>query len=181
MTKLLMQQVYLSTRAEKAWVENLKEELGFVAINFDAAMTKDYGEACTLPDMNVIVIDKERFKCPELLFRPSLDYQEGGGIHELVSESIMQSLPDIRKGLFANIVLAGGSTMFQGLPERLEQEIVRLAPSDVKVRVVAPPDRKYAAWIGGSILASLATFPAMAITQEVYNDAGPGVVNHRCW
>jgi actin len=70
--------------------------------------------------------------------------------------------------------------MFQGLPERLEKEIIRLAPPTMRVRVIAQPDRKYAAWVGASILASLATFPQMVITHEEYDEAGPGLVHRRC-
>jgi actin len=88
---------------------------------------------------------------------------------------------DVQKDLYSNIVLSGGSTMFQGLSERLEKEIIRLAPPSMKVKVVAPPERKYAAWIGGSILASLWTFQQMIITREEYNDTGPGIVHRKCF
>ncbi|KAH0792529.1 actin [Histomonas meleagridis] len=88
---------------------------------------------------------------------------------------------DVRKDLYANIVLSGGTTMFEGLPERMEKEMVRLAPPTMKIKVVAPPERKYAVWIGGSILASLATFPQMVITRDEYNEAGPGIVHRKCF
>ena len=71
--------------------------------------------------------------------------------------------------------------MFQGLPERIEKEITNLAPPTMKVKVIAPPERKYAVWIGGSILSSLATFPQMVITHDEYNDAGPGIVHRKCF
>ncbi|KAH0786367.1 actin [Histomonas meleagridis] len=71
--------------------------------------------------------------------------------------------------------------MFEGLPERMEKEMVRLAPPTMKIKVVAPPERKYAVWIGGSILASLATFPQMVITRDEYNEAGPGIVHRKCF
>jgi actin-related protein len=51
----------------------------------------------------------------------------------------------------------------------------------MKIKVVAPPERKYAVWIGGSILASLATFSQMAITHEEYNEAGPGSIHRKCY
>ncbi|KAH0793530.1 actin [Histomonas meleagridis] len=66
-------------------------------------------------------------------------------------------------------------------PERMEKEMVRLAPPTMKIKVVAPPERKYAVWIGGSILASLATFPQMVITRDEYNEAGPGIVHRKCF
>jgi hypothetical protein len=71
--------------------------------------------------------------------------------------------------------------MFQGLPERIEKEIVRFAPATMKIKVVAPPERKYAVWIGRSIPASLATFPQMVITHKEYNDAGPEIVARKCF
>ena len=65
---------------------------------------------------------------------------------------------DIRKDLYGNIVMAGGSTMFKFLQERLNKEVVALAPSTMKIIVIPPPERKYSVWIGGSILSSLASF-----------------------
>lgn len=87
---------------------------------------------------------------------------------------------DARKDLYANIALSGGTTMFEGLPERIEKEIILLAPPTMKIKVVAPPERKYASWIGGSILASLATFPQMSITRKEYDEAGSQIVHRKC-
>ena len=61
---------------------------------------------------------------------------------------------DIRKDLYANIVLSGGTTMFQGIGERMTKELTALAPSTMKIKVIAPPERKYSVWIGGSILSA---------------------------
>jgi len=65
---------------------------------------------------------------------------------------------DVRKDLYSNIVLSGGTTMFTGISERLSKEVTALAPSTMKIKVVAPPERKFSVWIGGSILSSLSTF-----------------------
>ena len=70
---------------------------------------------------------------------------------------------DIRKDLYANIVLSGGTTMYPGIGERMTKELTALAPSTMKIKVVAPPERKYSVWIGGSILSSLSTFQQMRI------------------
>ena len=72
---------------------------------------------------------------------------------------------DIRKKLFDNIVLAGGNSMFTGIADRLSKEVTELAPSNIKVKVISPPERKFSSWIGGSILASLSTFQSMWITK----------------
>ena len=65
---------------------------------------------------------------------------------------------DVRKDLYANIILSGGNTMFTGIGDRLSKEVKKLAPSNIKVKVIASPERKFSSWIGGSILASLSTF-----------------------
>ncbi|MBA0676709.1 hypothetical protein Goari_018174, partial [Gossypium aridum] len=72
--------------------------------------------------------------------------------------SIMNCDVDIRKDLYGNIVLSGGTIMFPGIGDRMSKEITALSPSSMKIKVVAPPERKYSVWIGGSVLASLSTF-----------------------
>jgi actin-related protein len=72
---------------------------------------------------------------------------------------------NVRKDLYGNIVMSGGTTMFPGIPERLSKEITAFAPSTMKIKVVAPPERKFSTWIGGSILSSLPTFEDMWITR----------------
>ncbi|KAK6803121.1 hypothetical protein RDI58_000905 [Solanum bulbocastanum] len=84
---------------------------------------------------------------------------------------------DIRNYLFANIVLSGGSTMVPGITERMSKEIIALAPSYTKIKVIEPPERKCNTWIVGSVLASLSTFqqPSLfgmgptGIHEKVYN------------
>merc|ERR1712096_518731 len=73
---------------------------------------------------------------------------------------------DIRKDLYANTVLSGGTTMFPGIADRMQKEITALAPPTMKIKIIAPPERKYSVWIGGSILASLSTFQQMWITKQ---------------
>lgn len=58
---------------------------------------------------------------------------------------------DVRKDLYNNIVMSGGTTLFPGIPERLTKEMTNLAPSSMKIKVIAPPERKFSVWIGGSI------------------------------
>merc|ERR1712183_605329 len=99
------------------------------------------------------------------------------GIHEGCFNSIMKSDIDLRKDLYANTVLSGGTTMYPGIADRMQKEIAALAPSTMKVKIIAPPERKYSVWIGGSILASLSTFQQMWITKAEYDEAGPSIVH----
>merc|ERR1719191_2068105 len=94
--------------------------------------------------------------------------------------AIMSCDVDIRKDLYGNVVIAGGSSSFSGIAERMERELTSLAPSTMRIKVVAPPERKYSTWIGGSILASLSTFQSMWITKEEYDESGPKVVHRKC-
>merc|ERR1712008_641245 len=83
---------------------------------------------------------------------------ESCGIHETTYNSIMKCDVDIRKDLYANTVMSGGTTMYPGIADRMQKEITALAPSTIKITIIAPPERKYSVWIGGSILSSLSTF-----------------------
>eukprot|EP00965_Chrysotila_dentata_P140933 4659003-Pleurochrysis_carterae.AAC.1 len=96
-----------------------------------------------LIDDLVITIGNERFRCPEALFQPSFLGMEASGVHETTYNSIMKCDVDIRKDLYANIVLSGGTTMFAGIADRMSKEITALAPASMKVKIIAPPERKY--------------------------------------
>eukprot|EP01147_Barroeca_monosierra_P004598 gene4600-6781_t len=87
---------------------------------------------------------------------------------------------DIRKDLYANIILSGGNTLFPGIADRMKEEITALAPSTMKIKIIAPPERKYSVWIGGSIFASLSDFPQMLISKAEYDESGPSIVHHKC-
>jgi centractin len=100
----------------------------------------------------------ERFRAPEILFQPELIGQEYLGIHQVIVDSINRADLDLRKSLYSNVVLSGGSTLCRGFGERLLSEVKKLALKDIKIKIYAPPERKYSTWIGGSILASLSTF-----------------------
>ena len=88
---------------------------------------------------------------------------------------------DIRRDLYANIVMSGGTTMYPSIGDRMQKEMVALAPSTMKIKIITPPERKYSVWIGGSILASLATFQQMWISKEEYDESGPSVVHRKCF
>eukprot|EP00922_Rhytidocystis_sp_ex-Travisia-forbesii_P070265 GHVS01104991.1.p1 GENE.GHVS01104991.1~~GHVS01104991.1.p1 ORF type:complete len:377 (+),score=63.90 GHVS01104991.1:195-1325(+) len=187
MMKILHERGYsFSTTAEREIVRDIKEKVCYISLDYDGELknadeSSDLERSYELPDGNIITVGNERFRCPEALFEPSFLGKEAQGIHATTFQSIMKCDVDIRKDLYANVVLSGGSTMYEGIGERLTKELTSLAPPTMKIKVVAPPERKYSVWIGGSILSSLSTFQSMWITKEEYDEAGPAIVHRKCF
>jgi actin beta/gamma 1 len=193
MMKILSERGYSFTcGGDREIVHDIKEKLGFVALDFDGhpdrripsqdgAFEREY----ELPDGQKISVGNERFRCAEPLFKPAFLGREEGGIEEMVYTSIMRCDVAIRKDLFANVVLSGGGSMFDGLAERLGRELSAIAPRGLfhhPVSVVADPERNYGVWVGGSIFSCTERMWTSAwISRSQYDEEGTAACREVSW
>jgi centractin len=168
------------TTAEKEIVRIIKEKACYIALN-PSKEEKDFSgkyDDFRLPDGNIIKLGPERFRAPEILFNPDLIGLEYPGIPQLLVDSIGHADLDLRKSLYSNVVLSGGTTLCQGFGDRLLSEMKKIGQKDVKIKIYAPPERKYSTWIGGSILGSLNTFKKMWVSAEEYQE-DPDIIHRK--
>lgn len=162
-------------------VQEIKEKLCYVALDPEKEFSskEEIQKSYTLPDGEAITVDVERFLAPECLFTidgARFRYE----LEEFIVNAIGSCDIDLRRDLYNNIVLSGGSTKFPGFKERLSKGIKAMIPENVEVNIIAHPERQYLAWIGGSVLVSLSQFQTLWVTREEYDEIGPAVI-HRCF
>merc|ERR1712196_25846 len=161
------------TSAEMQTVREIKETCCYVAQDpTKEEENPSKNPSFQLPDGSTIQIGAEAFRAPEILFRPQLVGREHGGLQDLVVDSISTSDIDLRKNLYQSILLSGGTTMMADIGRRLLNEVKAKCAKDMKIKIMAPPERKISTWIGGSILASLAIFGNMTTKAQEYKDDG---------
>ncbi|KAI5736806.1 hypothetical protein M8J76_007255 [Diaphorina citri] len=193
--KLLLLRGYaFNHSADFETVRIMKEKLCYIGYNIEteqklALETTVLVEPYTLPDGRIIKVGGERFEAPEILFQPHLINVEGQGIAELVFNTIQAADIDVRTQLYKHIVLSGGSTMYPGLPSRLEREIKqlyleRVLKNDIdklskfKIRIEDPPRRKDMVFIGGAVLAEvMKDRDAFWMSNKEYQERGVSVLS----
>jgi len=152
-------------------VRQIKEKFCYVGYDLGvesrlALETTVLMQQYTLPDGRIIKLGRERYEAAEVLFKPSLVDCEQKGVHDMLFDMINEADVDLRPAFYKHIVLSGGSTMYPGLPSRLEKEMKRLYLEKVlnndkkrlakfKLRIEDPPRRKHMVYLGGSVLADI--------------------------
>jgi actin-related protein len=157
--------------------KEFKEKLCFTTIDFK---NEFLNEKCfKLPDGYWVTIGTDGFKCPELLFKPSLGGIESCGIHESLINSLIKCHEIIRQELYSNIVLCGGTSMLEGFSRRIDNELYLKTNSRIDYKVFSFPERKILTWIGGSLLGSLSTFQEQFISKSNYEEYGSNIMMQR--
>lgn len=195
MISLLARRGYaLNRTADFETVRQIKEKLCYVSYDLEldhklADETTTLVEQYTLPDGRVIKVGSERFEAPECLFQPHLVDCEQPGMAEFLFNTIQSADVDVRADLYKAIVLSGGSSMYPGLPTRLEKELKQLWLTKVlhgdptrlskfKVRVEDPPRRRHSVFIGGAVLANIMANNAhMWVTKAEWEEFGAGALS----
>jgi len=154
-------------------VRDIKEKLCYVK---QYPTEEIFEKSYELQDCRNVTLGAELVNVPEVLFDPSLIGSSSMGIHKRIWQSISKCPIDQRKDYMSNIVLCGGTTMFAGLHNRVMTEVAHLSPSTLQIKVIAPPERKYSVWIGGSILASLSNSQKHWVSRDEYDEKGPSAV-----
>ncbi|GAU23203.1 hypothetical protein TSUD_172310 [Trifolium subterraneum] len=187
---LLSRRGYAVNRtADFETVREIKEKLCYISYDYKreyqlgletTILVKNY----TLPDGRVIKVGTERFQAPEALFTPELIDVEGDGMADMVFRCIQEMDIDNRMMLYQHIVLSGGSTMYPGLPSRLEREILdryldvvlkgnKDGLKKLRLRIEDPPRRKHMVYLGGAVLAGIMKdAPEFWINREDYLEEG---------
>ncbi|XP_060855730.1 uncharacterized protein LOC132933473 [Metopolophium dirhodum] len=165
-------------------INNIKEKLCYFALNFNFEKdmyTEEKEKQYILPDGMVINVESEAFQSPEILFDPLLFNIESklGGIHNLIHRACSACDYKEQKNMYNNIILAGGNTMFQFLPIRLEKMIADLVTSSTNIQIKADPERKFSTWLGGAVLASMPSYQQMWISKETYEEKGSAAIHEK--
>jgi len=185
--KLLLETGHsFTSSAEMEIVKSIKEQLCFVSADYEAQHAESQessslDEQFELPDKRTISVKGNvRIQTPELIFKPELNGKSCKSIQHLAWESISTSDIDTRKELMKNVIMSGGTTMYDGMADRLKAELTSLAYAGSEIRIIAPADRKYSVWKGASTLASLSTFATKWITKADFEEHGEAIVHRKC-
>ena len=168
-----------TTPLELELISEIKEKLCLLRIDNKFKPKEGEFKMHPLPDDSVVRLSTERYNIPEAIFDPKRIGLEQDGLHEIVFKSILKSSTDIRKDIFANIVLAGGNTLFENFQARMKSEIQELAPVKTELAVIGTKERQYSSWIGGSVIGNMDTFQYLCITRKDYEEQGAKIVHFK--
>jgi actin-related protein len=163
-------------------LRDIKEALLTLATETAMETTESKNSSYDLPDGVKVDLEAERKKIPELMFNTVPEVPNFSGVQRMIVDAIVRSDLDIRKELYNNIVVSGGNTLIPGFVERVQKLVPEIAPPNVKVKMIAhmPSERKFSAWIGGSILSSLGSFQQMWMSKQEFDDHGAILVERKC-
>lgn len=185
MQLLLLRGYTFNQTADLMTVQEMKEKLCYAAYDLAAEerLANETTTVCAkyqLPDGRQVNLSHERYRATECLFQPNLIDVDQPGMSEALYQSIEECETDLRAPLRSHIVLSGGTTMYPGLPSRLEKDLNdmyakshKTNANPPKVAIEDPPRRKHMVFLGGAVLANvMAAQPAFWVSREEYQEKG---------
>lgn len=182
--------IALTSFSEIDVCNHIKETETYIALEYEEELLEfraDFTDKSKsvyyeLPDGSRINFGNQQIKCPEVLFKPNLIEKFNiAGIQHLVTDTIQKSEDFLTRPQYENIVMAGGTSLFKNMQERLQKEIHYLSNFDLRPKITAPENRKFSAWIGASILSQLSNFQDMWITHKEYKEFGVNILHSKCF
>lgn len=195
--KLLQARGYNFNRsADFETVRVIKEQCCYVGYDLDVERrlgleTTNLIQPFVLPDGREIKVAQERYEAPEVLFNPALVDVEKPGMHKMLFNMIQDADIDLRADFYKHIVLSGGTTMYPGLPSRLEKEMKSLYLNEIlkgdkermkkfQLKIEDPPRRKNMVFLGGSVLAGIMDqSPEYWIYKKEWDEVGASIVTRK--
>lgn len=133
-----------------------------------------------LPDGTELAVGQEAVEAPEVLFSPALVGSEGRSVVDMVLTTVAAAEMEVRPALLQNVLVTGGTSLIGGFGARMLSELLQRTPRDNRVRVVAPAERGYAAWLGCAFLSQLSTFSSqLVVTRAEYAEHGESILQAR--
>lgn len=165
--------------SRKEIIREMKEQYCLVSPNYTLSYEDaSYPEtSIRLPDGNMIVMGRETFMAPEIMFQPSLASKKSCGLSQLIYYSVLKCDESIRSEILSNITLSGGNTKFPGFEKRLYQELSELFDEKTNIKIRSLPNRELLGWIGGARLSNLSSFQRFWLTKADYQENGPVIVH----
>jgi len=181
---------------ENELLRDIKETLCYIRPNdptCGSCAEANHEKKYELPDGSIISLNKERYDIPEVLFKrfhPGLNDEKPlkfEGLHYMIQGTILDCDADIRRELYANLVITGGCSRIKGLRERLAAMIVSIAPPAFSPKIIRTPqvmksnqttnfNDSFGVWTGGSVLGSLGHFQQHWLSREDYYEVGPSLL-----
>lgn len=179
--RIMLERGYdFNSSAEHLIAGKIKEALCFVSPQFDDDIEikeSEFEETFELPDGSDITLGNERFRAPEILFDPMILGKEMNGITEMAYKSFSACPIDVKESLRKNVILSGGTTLFDGFGSRLADGLRKIDSQYRPFKVIETETRQFSPWMGGSVFASLSTFYEQVITREDYEEEGTRILH----
>lgn len=172
--------IYLDSSGGQEIVRDIKHKLTYLAVDFERELEKakkfpnEFEKEYVLPDGQTITLTEERFRAPEILYKPHLISTERTPLSQAVLDVILDCEIGLQPQLYKNIIISGGTSLISNFSERLKKDVTGLAPEErkVSINVKELPKREYGVWVGGATLASKDLFHTRKITQKIWHKEG---------